>query len=258
MENLENNEWMYIAKRCRIKDIVRGIYNPSLSEDSFSPGYVISENGMLLSRICVVGVVVQVFISDDEKYGFVVLDDGTGRIRAKAFSLIKALKKIKKGDTVLVVGRVREYNREVYIYLEGIQKINVNEELFFYLKIIEHVKEFLEMREKIIKIVEEHGIENAEKICVEKGFDKHIVKGIILSLKNKESEEESQIYEKETKDVKDLILQIIKENDTGDGVDYLTIIEKSGIPEDVIDEVVNELLSEGTCYEPKPGKIKIV
>ncbi len=256
--SVKENEWMYVAKRCRIKDIVMGQYHQSYSSDSFSPGFVLSKNGMLLSRVFIIGVVVQVFINDDEKYGFVVVDDGTGRIRAKAFSMVKVLKKITKGDSVLIVGKVREYNREVYVHLEGLQKISVAEELFFYLHIIERVKEFLKNREKIMKIIDEYGMENAEKICLEKNFDEHVIKGIIMSLKNKEDEEENKIFEKESKDVKDIILQIIKENDEGDGVEYLTIIEKSGLPEEVIDEAVNELLSEGTCYEPKPGKIKIV
>ena len=58
------------------------------------------------------------------------------------------------------------------------------------------------------------------------------------------------------KSVKDALLKIIAENDAGDGCEYATIIAKSGLGEDAIDAVVQELLDEGSCFEPKPGRIK--
>ena len=58
------------------------------------------------------------------------------------------------------------------------------------------------------------------------------------------------------KNVKNDILSLISELDKGSGADYSEIIEKSGMAEDVVDSAINDLLEEGTCFEPKPGKIR--
>jgi len=41
-----------------------------------------------------------------------------------------------------------------------------------------------------------------------------------------------------------------------EGVEYSVIPESVSAPEAKIESVVNDLLSEGICYEPTPGKIK--
>jgi RPA family protein len=41
-----------------------------------------------------------------------------------------------------------------------------------------------------------------------------------------------------------------------DGVKYSELLEKAQVPEEALENLINELLGEGICYEPTPGKIK--
>ena len=59
----------------------------------------------------------------------------------------------------------------------------------------------------------------------------------------------------------DIILELMKEMDTGKGIDYaeLIIIAKSrGMAEATIVAAVRKLLAKGMCYEPKIGILKVV
>jgi hypothetical protein len=43
---------------------------------------------------------------------------------------------------------------------------------------------------------------------------------------------------------------------SGDGIKYSELVEKAQVPEEELEGIINELLGEGICYEPTPGKIK--
>lgn len=51
------------------------------------------------------------------------------------------------------------------------------------------------------------------------------------------------------------VLKVIEELDEGDGADYMDII-KCLDDEKSVEKVIDELLEDGTCFEPRPGKIK--
>ena len=54
------------------------------------------------------------------------------------------------------------------------------------------------------------------------------------------------------------ILEVIEKLDAGDGAAIDDVLESVKGPEKDTEEVINELLSEGTCYEPRAGKIKVL
>jgi len=62
--------------------------------------------------------------------------------------------------------------------------------------------------------------------------------------------------EEPEENMKELVLELIVSLDKGQGAEYSEIMEKAGLQEDVLDNVINNLLEEGTCFEPRPGKIK--
>jgi hypothetical protein len=41
-----------------------------------------------------------------------------------------------------------------------------------------------------------------------------------------------------------------------EGVEYKLVLEKVKATETRIESVLNEILAEGICYEPTPGKVK--
>ena len=55
---------------------------------------------------------------------------------------------------------------------------------------------------------------------------------------------------------KEAVLKLIDELDKGEGAPYSELLEKSGLPEAEFDEIMNSLLEDGLCFEPRPGKIK--
>jgi len=65
-----------------------------------------------------------------------------------------------------------------------------------------------------------------------------------------ETEEDRENLEKE-------VLEAVESLDEGEGADYSEILEEvENADEDQLEDTINSLLSDGTCYEPKPGKIK--
>ena len=56
------------------------------------------------------------------------------------------------------------------------------------------------------------------------------------------------------KDIRAAVLKIIEA--ATDGISYDDLIKQSGESEQDVEKVVNDILAEGVCYEPTPGKIK--
>lgn len=62
-------------------------------------------------------------------------------------------------------------------------------------------------------------------------------------------------------DIEEFLVEIMKEMDEGKGVDYGALIDlaqERGISEKTVEEAVGSMLSNGKCYEPRIGIIRIV
>jgi RecG-like helicase len=104
-----------VAYKLRIGDILKS--RPVIQEGKF----LYSELGdKKISRVNIIANVVDKFVNNNEKkYASLTLDDASGQIRLKSFgddALL--LEKFSQGDTLQVVGIVREYNSELYILPE--------------------------------------------------------------------------------------------------------------------------------------------
>ncbi len=76
-----------------------------------------------ITRVNLVANVVDRFISDEKHYLSLTLDDASGQIRLKIFGEdVPKFEEIGQGDTVMVVGLVRDYNDELYVNPEIIKK----------------------------------------------------------------------------------------------------------------------------------------
>lgn len=248
-----------VAIRCRIVDILSGKY---VKKDDLSPGYVLTPFGLMVSRVRIGGVVSQVYENEEKTYGFITIEDGTANIRVKFFNeAVRLVSNINKGDWVEVVGRVREYNEERYLVVDGIKKYDdPMRSMLFRMDLVKAMKDFAEKRKKVKDFMKStNELEELVRMAEEYGISRDVVEGIWQAESVEYEEEEAKSEgELEKEEAKDLVLRIIKENDEGGGVEYSTIIEKAGLPESVVESVIDELLAEGTCYEPKPGRIKLV
>lgn len=106
------------AYKIRIGDMLNAKY---IKTEGLNPNYL-EIYGKEISRINIVGVVV--LKSEQDNYKTMVIDDGTGKIIARAFEHNALLDKIGISDVVIIIGRPREFANEKYILIEIIKKID--------------------------------------------------------------------------------------------------------------------------------------
>ncbi|MGV8130997.1 MAG: OB-fold nucleic acid binding domain-containing protein [Candidatus Pacearchaeota archaeon] len=168
----------------------------------------IETNGKNVARVNLIANVVDKFIQDDEKkFASITLDDASGQIKLKTFGDdIEKLKSFEQGDTVLAIGMIREWNKEIYVTPEIIKKKQA---------------EYLLLRK----------LENE---------------------KNKPSESDR----KESTDIKEKIIDIIKREEANGGADIKKLTEELQAKSEAINQEIRKLLEEGAIYEPRPGKVR--
>lgn len=238
------------AKKARLMDIAKGRYTPA---DGMKPGYILTPYGMRVSRARVMATVVSKFVSEDKNFASVTIDDGTETMRAKSFGTTKFFDNVNLGDSVDVIGKIRYYNDEIYIAPEIV--IKITDPNFESLRRLELVKQYMSWKRK-----NEIMSEALKKYAPDKVME--AVKGE-MSAEDAESLLEflsAPIAAEEKKDVgeeaKKAVLNIVNELDKGEGVAYSELMSKAGVDEKTFEKVVNDLLEEGTCYEPRPGQLK--
>ncbi|MEM5829805.1 MAG: OB-fold nucleic acid binding domain-containing protein [Candidatus Aenigmatarchaeota archaeon] len=238
-----------VSKKVRIFDIVNGVFFHG-NKVEMKPNYVITPFGEKISRVNLIGTLTNLFISEDESYGSLTIEDGTASIRAKVFgSDVKLIKNISNGDLLLVIGKLKEYNGEIYVAVEIVRKLeDPNYEILRKLEILKNLKEKKKMVEEIKSLFEEMSEEEL----------KEYVKG-----KYGLDEESLSVIRENLKVVRDIdykpkILEIIASMDRGEGVEMSKIFEMIDLPERVIENTINELLNSGDLFEPRPGFFKKV
>jgi RPA family protein len=234
------------AKKVKIWDIVNGKWT---KKEGMEPSFVTTQYGENISRARILASVVAKFVSEDGNYGSITLDDGSDTIRAKVFKDLKILEPVNIGDIVDVIGKVREYTGETYIIPEVVRKIeNPNFELLRRLEILYRMKGIKKAKNLVEKNREKYpNPEELKKYLIENyGLESEWI-DLFLEKKEEKAEEDKNLLRKE-------ILSIIEKN--SDGIVYSQLISKVKAEETEIEKVIDELLSEGICYEPTPGKIK--
>ncbi len=234
--------------KARISDVVNGRF---VKKEGLDPSYVLTDLGQRISRVNLLGTVVDKFMSEDGNYSSITIDDDSDSIRVKAFREdTNIFDNLEIGDLVVVIGKVREYTDENYIIPEIVKKIaNPNYEILHKLEVLKQLVQQKKILEKIKK-EKFSDTEELKKYAKEKyKIDTDAVEGIVETL---------SVEEESKEDFKPLILEILEKLDKGDGVEFKRLLEESKLPENAFEEVINELLSNGICYEPIPGVIKRV
>lgn len=207
------------AKICNVKDLLNGEF---IKKEGWDPSYVISNYGKLM-RINILGVLVSKNNND------FVLDDGTGKIIIRDFA-----KPIEQeiGDLVLVIGKPRLFNEELFVNAEIIKNIKNKKWIDFRKKLLtSRKKQEIEKESNYIEEVEE------EKVT-EQEFNK----------KKQEATKEMSNAEK--------IISLIDKLDLGEGADLQKIISELNIPN--IEKLIQNLTEEGEIFQIKPGRLKVM
>jgi RPA family protein len=243
------------ASKTSLSSLANGSFE---KQDGFTPSYVLSKSGEKLSRIRIMATVIDRFVADDKKYASATLDDNSMTMRMKTFKSADPIADISKGDLVDVIAKVRSYNDETYLVPESIFKIN--EPNLLILRKAELLKKQENLEKKKHLILENRkktsDFEELKSIMKKKfGITAEEVEAAILSEDiPKTSEEEDSDMKKD----KDAVLSLLEKLDNGSGCDYATLMKEAALPENSIEEIVNELLSDGTCFEPRPGILKLL
>ena len=172
----------------------------------------------------ILGVVVSKY--ETENYIIINVDDATGVISLRAFGDDKTLlENVEKGQSVDVVGEVREYRDEKYIYPHVLSI--VNDPNFEILRKLEIYHEALSSGEEIT-VSEETGEERFA--------------------------EEEEVEE----DLKYAVLRAIIELDTNEGVSAEKIVEELKLSRKDVEEAIKKLINEGEIFEPRVGVYKAI
>jgi RPA family protein len=201
------------ARKAEIKDLMSGSW---VKKEGMEPSYVVSPSGEKLSRVRLMGTVVGRFVAEDGNFASITLDDGTDTMRVKTFKTAKPLDTVNPGSLVEVIGKVREYNAEIYMIPEVV--IQIKDPNLLTLRQAELAAKARNLKQNPLS-TEEPAQETSDDTALRKQ-----------------------------------ILDVIGGNP--EGVEYSVIPESVSAPEAQIESVVNDLLAEGICYEPTPGKIK--
>lgn len=188
-----------------------------------------------VGRVRIFGTIVKKFVS--QKYSFFLIDDTTACMQVKVFNDPSKVESLKEGSMVDVIGRIREFNGVKYVALESV--FPITDPNFMTLRLLEMVDEA-----KKVKKLQNLSGDDALEFMKNEGLTSEVVQGI------------SQTSSGGSEDDRKKVLELITSLDSGSGVSYSDVVSASGMSEVAIEGVINSLLGDGTCYEPKPGFIK--
>jgi len=234
------------STRTDLREIVNGYYVKG--EEDFAPNYLITENYKKIYRAKIVATVFNdPFISEDESYGRVLLDDTKETIWAYFFrENTVLLRNISKGDMVQVVGKIYEWRNEKQLNVEAICKVSPNFWSLHRLEVIRNNKIQEEQVTKAEKIKsEEKNLKKAKEKAESMGINPEIIEAMYEMEYTKEKEIDTAL-------IKDKVLSAIERLDEGEGVpldDLISEIDEFS-PEE-IESVIRDLLSQGEIFEPK-------
>lgn len=205
-----------VAYKVMIKDIIKGNY---IKVDGWNPNYLVLENGKQISRINIIGTIIDKPFSNKLEYQSTVIDDSSGNINLRTFNNKDVLNDFGVGDSILVIGRPREFGNEKYILPEIIKKIDD--------------KDWVELRK--LELEKNNTLQNPKE-------DPNKID--IYDLKEEIITEDNNIF------------ALIKKLDNGEGADLNEVVEKSN--NQYCEKIINNMIKQGGLFEIKPGKIKIL
>ncbi|MBW2988396.1 hypothetical protein DRJ48_01655 [Candidatus Woesearchaeota archaeon] len=180
-------------------------------------GFYLPKRKLRVFRANLMGFVIGIDKST-QGYEEFVLDDGTGQIPVRNFDSTLQLDKLDVGDIVNVIGRVREYNDVRYVIPEVVRKLND--------------KRFLELRELEIKTTKTPECDAVVET----------------------TEEVSEVFDETSP--KQIVYEMIREYDKGDGVEIQELYEKSKLRD--IDGIIDTLIKEGEIFKISPTRVKVL
>jgi len=110
-----------VAYKLRIGDVLKGV--PMMDEGKF---LFLELGDRKVVRVNMIANCVDKFVSEGEKsFASLTVDDASGQLKLKVFGEdIDRVKHIMQGDTLQVIGNMREWNGEIYMIPEVVKKVD--------------------------------------------------------------------------------------------------------------------------------------
>ncbi len=175
-------------------------------------------------KVCLIGKVID--IQEEKKLIRIKLLDTFGFFDVILFDVYN----IKLFDTLLILGKVSEYNNNFSVIARYVSILNGDDEILWRKFFIKKTKRNIKKNNKEEEMDEENRKE--EKIYYE------------------ELPEEAKLRKQ--------ILEFIRDNDKGDGVSLKDIKNFFDINEEKLLNIIKDLLSSGEIYESSPEKYKVI
>jgi len=110
-----------VAFKLRIGDVLKGV--PMMDEGKF---LFLELGDRKVVRVNMIANCVDKFVQEGEKsFASLTIDDASGQLKLKVFGEdIDRVKDIMQGDTLQVIGNMREWNGEIYMIPEVVKKVD--------------------------------------------------------------------------------------------------------------------------------------
>ena len=213
-----------------ISSLLSGKYTKGVEQ--FEAGFI-EVNNTKVSRVNMIGIIIDKF--EAETQVSLTLDDGSGSIRVKAWNEnISLMSGFNIGDLVIIVGKVKEYNNQVYVTPEIVKTLD--NPLWLKVRKLELSKTFGEPARVITEVVKDSKEEDEDRMNVV----------------------EEKVTNEKTQSSREKIFHLIESMDKGEGVHLTGIIVNSGIAEDDIENLIDDMIKEGEIFEIQKNKLRIV
>ena len=236
------------AYKLKIEDLVRGQYIRSI--EGTEPSYLLTPWEQRVTRARVMGTVVDKFVREDQTYATLRLDDGSETISLRAWREgVPELNRLNVGSTVDVIGRVREFEGEVYLVPELIIQVNdPNWELVRELEVIET------RREALTRGVRPKGMPTAKLEATQLKIELPQPTPTIEST----SEEEEPPLPEVPDEIKKRVILALEKLDKGNGATPSEVSAELNLPQTQVEDVLRVILLEGDIFEPLAGRFKLM
>ncbi len=213
------------ARKIWINDLNNSEY---ITQEGWNPNYITIDNEKFF-RINIIGIVV----SKQQEAGSgrisIIVEDNSGQILIRNFEDNQQASSVNVGEVIQVTGKPREFNGQKFIIPETIHRYDMG---WMKLRNIE----LGEYKEKAKKTGNEvNNVENRSATRAEEKIDAQYI------------EDDSPA---------ERIIDFIRKNDLGSGVEMTVVIDTSGTGN--AEKVLETLLKQGDIFEIRPGRVKIL
>lgn len=219
-----------------VKSITQGTY---VEMPGWDPNYVIVDSRFKVSRVNIIGVIVQAEV--DGNTANYTLSDQTGTITLRSFDTPEI--EAKPEEPVLVIGRPRVYQNEIYLVPELIRTIDPR---------------WAEYRKRELDILAEERLALPE-IEVPSEEERAALKTERQTEPREEKPKKAEPEPEGAATDTERIYAMIETIDSGDGADLSEVLAKAqaeGIEN--AERAIHHMLEMGDIFEIRAGKLKVL